>query len=86
MTPERISEEPARMHTLQIVIGDPQLYWTVRLLESLDLLVSQLQPAALLDKAFGAAEGGLIFRIGFEAIDHVERTMTMYRDDLSNPL
>ena len=79
------TEEPARIHTLQILIGDPQLYWTVRPLESLDLLDSQLQPAALLDKAFGPAEGGLIFRSGLEAIDHVERTITMYREDLSNP-
>ena len=78
------TDEPARIYSFQTVIGDPLVYWSVRPLESLDQLDEQLQPAALLDKAFGPAEGGLIFRSGLEAIERVQRSITLYREDLSN--
>ncbi len=35
-------------------------------------------------EAFGAAEGGLIFRSGLEAIAVVERNIVGYRPELSN--
>jgi hypothetical protein len=43
------------------------------------------QPEELLTKAFGAAEGGLIFRSGLEALEDAERQIVLYREDLSNP-
>ena len=39
----------------------------------------------LLNKAFGTAEGGLIWRSGTEAIEQVQRQIMAFREDLSNP-
>jgi len=38
----------------------------------------------LLNEAFGAAEGGLIFRSGLQAIEQVERNIVSLLPDLSN--
>ncbi len=77
--------DPARLLAFQTLVGDLVQYWTVRPVESLSDLDRQLQPADLLNKAFGAAEGGLIFRTGLEAIQEVRRQIVLYREDLSNP-
>ena len=77
--------DPARLVAYQTLVGDLMQYWTVRPLQSLGELDRQLLPADLLSKAFGAAEGGLIFRTGLEAIAEVRREIAFYREDLSNP-
>jgi hypothetical protein len=74
-----------RLVTRQIVVGNLREYRTVRPLQDLAQLDSLLPPEALLSQAFGAAEGGLIFRNGMAAIEHVERRILALRADLSNP-
>ncbi len=37
----------------------------------------------LLSKAFGA-EGALVYRTGMDAVEHIERQLTMLRPELSN--
>jgi hypothetical protein len=78
-------DDPARLVTFQSVVGDLRTFWTVRPIGSLADLDAQLQPMDLLTKAFGAAEGGLIVRSGMEALESVERSITLLRRDLSNP-
>ncbi len=77
-------DDPARLITWQTVVGDLRTLWTVRPLQSVADLDLQLQPMDLLTKAFGNAEGGLIARTGLDAIENVERSITMLRADLSN--
>ena len=67
------------------MVGVLAEYWTARPLEDLSELDDQLPPAELLNQAFGAAEGGLIYRTGLEAIEEVKRQIVVYRQDLSNP-
>jgi len=74
-----------RLVTRQIVIGNLREYRTVRPLQDLAQLDSLPQPEALLGQAFGAAEGGLIYRNGMAAIEHVERRILALRKELSNP-
>ncbi len=76
--------DSAQIMTYQTVIGDLSRYWTVRPLELLADLDKQLPPSQLLNEAFGAAEGGLIFRSGLEAISIVDRNIVDYRPELSN--
>ncbi len=76
-------DEPIRITTYQTVIGDALQYWTVRPLDELGDLDEQLTVSDLLEKAFGPAEGGLIFRSGLEAVEQLERSITIYRDELS---
>lgn len=78
-------DDPARMVTYQSVVGDLRTYWTVRPIQSLADLDAQLQPMDLLTRAFGAGEGGLIGRSGLEALESAERSITVWRRDLSNP-
>jgi hypothetical protein len=75
----------SRMMAYQVMVGVLADYWTVRPLEDLSELDGQLPPAELLDRAFGAAEGGLIYRTGLEAIEEVKRQIVVYREELSNP-
>ncbi len=77
--------DPARMTAFQNVAGDLSQYWTVRAVDQLSELDSQLPAPELLNQAFGPAEGGLIFRAGLDAIQHVERRIMIYREALSNP-
>jgi hypothetical protein len=77
--------DPARLLAYETLVGNPYEYWTVRPLRDLGDLDRQMQPADLLTKAFGAAEGGLIFRTGLEALEAVRREIVLYREDLSNP-
>lgn len=73
-----------RLVTYETVIGQLGRYWTVRPIESLAELDEQLPAPQLLSQAFGAAEGGLIFRSGAEAIERVERSVVVLRPELSN--
>ncbi len=74
-----------RLATRQILVGNLREYRTVRPLQDLAQLDTLLPPEALLSQAFGAAEGGLIFRNGMAAIEHVERRILALRAELSNP-
>ena len=56
-----------------------------RNLDALGELDNQLPPQELLNQAFGPAEGGLIYRAGLDAIDSIERSILLYREELSNP-
>jgi hypothetical protein len=77
--------DPSRLILYQVMVGMLSEYWTARPLEDLSELDEQLPPAELLNQAFGAAEGGLIYRTGLEAIEEVKRQILVYRQDLSNP-
>ena len=77
--------DPSRIIAYQVMVGILAEYWTVRPLEDLSELDEQLPPAELLNQAFGAAEGGLIYRTGLEAIEEVKRQIVVYRQDLSHP-
>ena len=77
--------DPSRLIFYQVMVGALAEYWTARPLEDLSELDEQLPPAELLNQAFGAAEGGLIYRTGLEAIEEVKRQILVYRQDLSNP-
>ena len=76
-------EDPRRFVAYQTVIGDLRRYWVVTPLDDIGLLDRSLQPAELLQKAFGA-EGALLYRTGIDAIEHLERQFTALRPDLSN--
>lgn len=75
----------ARIITNQSIIGELNLYWTVRPLRSLSELDEQLPAPELLNKAFGPAEGGLLWRSGSEAVEQARREITGYVPELSNP-
>lgn len=75
----------ARMVAYQPLVGDLSRLWTVRPIATLAELDVQLRPQQLLEQAFGAAEGGLIFRTGLEAIENVQRDTVVYRPEMSNP-
>lgn len=78
-------DDPARTIVYQSVIGDLRQYWTVRPLRDLAELDRQRVPARLLTDAFGAGEGGLIFRNAMEALESAERSIVAYLPELSNP-
>ena len=78
-------DDPARIISYQTVLGDLNEYWTVRPLRELAELDRHRPAPELLNQAFGAAEGGLIWRAGSEAIQEVQRQVMSYREDLSNP-
>jgi hypothetical protein len=78
-------DDPMRLTTYQVVLGNLSEIWTIRPFEDLSELDDQLVVAELLNQAFGVAEGGLIFRTGLEAIEEMTRQVTVYREDLSNP-
>jgi hypothetical protein len=78
-------DDPTRIMTHQAAVGNLAEYWTVRPVREMRELDAQRGPDALLQGAFGASEGGLIFRNGVEAIEHIERSIVMYRPELSNP-
>ncbi len=78
-------DDPGRTLVLQTLVGNLREYRIVRPLGELRELDAQAAPQDLLLKAFGPAEGGLLFRNGLEAIEHVERRIVAHRADLSNP-
>ena len=74
-----------RLATFQTLVGDGLQYWTLRPAENLSEFDDRLLVPDLLNKAFGTAEGGLIFRSGLEAIESLQREIVRHREDLSNP-
>jgi len=78
-------DDPARILAFQSVVGDLRDYWTVRPLRNLGDLDRQRMPARLLTDAFGAGEGGLIYRNAMEAMERVERSIVRLLPELSNP-
>jgi hypothetical protein len=78
-------DDPTTLITRQVLIGNPADYTLIRPLQGLGDLDAQRPPDRLLTEAFGASEGGLIFRNGGDAIEHIEREIVAYRPDLSNP-
>jgi hypothetical protein len=79
------TDDPARVMIFQTVIGDISEYTMVRPLQSIADLDDQNLMPELLNKAFGSAEGGLIYRSGLEAVECLERSVVVYRGDMSNP-
>lgn len=78
-------DDPAEVVAHQYLIGDLQAFWTVRPLAALADLDRMRPPDALLTEAFGASEGGLVFRAGTEAISEIRREIVAYRPELSHP-
>jgi hypothetical protein len=78
-------DDPGRTQVRQSLVGNLREYRIVRPLADLGDLDAQATPQDLLVRAFGAAEGGLLFRNGLEALEHVERRIVALRPDLSNP-
>lgn len=78
-------DDPAQQQASQVIVGDITRYYVVRPLAELADLDAQRSPDVLLNDAFGASEGGLIFRGGAEAIQELRREVVLYRPDLSNP-
>jgi hypothetical protein len=77
------ANDPRRFMAYQTVIGDLRSYLVVTLLEDMSELDRLLPPAELLQKAFGA-EGALIYRNGLDAVERMERQLTVLRPELSN--
>jgi hypothetical protein len=74
-----------RFTTYQPIIGDLQTRVTVRPILDLTELDETLPLEELLADAFGAAEGGLIYRAGLESMQRVRSELVRLRPDLSNP-
>jgi quinol monooxygenase YgiN len=79
------ADDPRRFVTYQTLIGDLAQVATVIPLEDVASLDDILPPDELLMKAFGNAEGGLVFRNGLESMERAERHLTALRTDLSHP-
>ena len=77
-------DDSARLMTFQTVVGNLSQYWTVRPLTDLSELDDQRTPQELLTQAFGPAEGGLIYRSGLDAMTRLQRSILVYRPDMSN--
>jgi hypothetical protein len=75
--------DPSRLHVYETLIGDGRSYWTVRPIEEMSALAEVLPPRDLLLKAFGDDEGLRIYRTGLEAVEQVDRQLTVLRPDLS---
>lgn len=78
-------DDSTRIITHQTLIGNAREYWTVRPVASFEELDQQLPLPELLNRAFGASEGGLIWRAGNEAIANIQRQIVEYRPEISNP-
>jgi len=74
--------DPTHLQVYETLIGDGRSYWTVRPIEEISELGEVLPPRDLLLKAFGD-EGLRIYRTGLEAVEHVDRQLTVLRPDLS---
>ena len=77
--------DSAHLLTYENHFGTLGEYWIVRPLKQLSQLDEQLMGAELLERAFGPAEGGLLWRSGTEAVEFAQRELLMYRPELSNP-
>ena len=79
------ADDPTRFTAWQTLIGDRLSYGVAFPLSGIGDLDQRLSPAELLEKAFGTSEGGLIYRQGREAISELQTSVSVYREDLSNP-
>jgi hypothetical protein len=77
-------DDPAQLVTRQTIVGNTAEYIAIRPLRELAELDAQRPPDQLLTQAFGAGEGGLIFRNGGDAIEQIEREIVRAVDELSN--
>lgn len=76
-------KDPRRFTAYQTVMGDLRTYWTTVPLSDVAELDAMLPLPELLYKAFGA-EGALLYRTGIDAVEHIERQLTILRPELSN--
>jgi hypothetical protein len=79
-------DDPTRIMTFQTVMGELNTYWTIRPMQQLGELDAQLTVPELLVRAFGASEGGLIWRSGMDGIEAGRREIVRAVPELSNPL
>ncbi len=79
-------DDPSQLMVRQTIVGNVAEYVSIRPLRELRELDAHRTPEQLLIQAFGASEGGLIFRNGGAAIEEIERSIVGYRPDLSNPV
>jgi hypothetical protein len=79
-------DDPTRFTAWQTLLGDRLSYGVSFPLSGLGDLDDRLSPADLLEKAFGSSEGSLIYRQGRQAISEIETSVSVYREDLSNPV
>lgn len=78
-------DDPSQLIVRQTVIGNVAEYVAIRPLRDLAELDAHRTPEQLLVQAFGASEGGLVFRNGGAAIEQIDRSIVGYRPELSNP-
>jgi hypothetical protein len=78
------ADDPTRLESYQVLVGELSSYYTVRPLDELADLDEQLPAPELLARAFGQAEGGLIWRSGSAAVEHGERSIVALVPELSN--
>ena len=75
--------DPRRFMAYESFVGPTRTYWIVTPLAEMTDLDRMLSPKELLQKAFGA-DGVLLHRTGFEAIERLERQLIVLRPELSN--
>jgi hypothetical protein len=80
------ADDPSQLITRQVIVGNASEYLLIRPLRELAELDAQLPPDQLLTRAFGAGEGGLIFRNGGDALLSIERSIVGLVEPLSNPM
>jgi hypothetical protein len=76
-------KDPRRFMAYETFVGPTRTYWIVTPLAELTDLDRMLSPKELLQKAFGA-EGVLLHRTGFDAVERMERQLMVLRPELSN--
>jgi hypothetical protein len=76
-------KDPRRFTAYEAFVGPTRTYWIVTPLADMADLDRMLSPRDLLQKAFGA-EGVLLARTGYDAIERLERQIIMLRPELSN--
>jgi quinol monooxygenase YgiN len=79
------TDESANLTAFQALTGDMLVYWISRRLNRLADLDHQTIGRDLLIKAFGPSEGDRIFQSSLQGIEQLQREITVYREDLSNP-
>ena len=77
--------EDRRFTVLQPLLGDMREIAAVRPIYQLSELDDAAPVSDLLGRAFGASEGGLIFRAGTEALESLQSELALVRPDLSHP-
>lgn len=77
------AKDTRRFRAFQTVLGDLRTYWAAVPLGDVAELDTMLPLPELLYKAFGA-EGALVYRTGMDAVEHIERQLTILRPELSN--